>query len=629
MKKILLTLLLLLTSNVFAQNYYVCDTGDDSSNGSEAAPFKTFPKGIKQFNKMEAGGSLLFCRGGEFPTADKYLAVFNPKCSASALCTIADYGDESKDRPYIVPQSVEAGFLFMDGGAADQDGGYVIRNLVLNSNNTTRFGFRILNDVDDLLIDNVQLEGFEIGIYLGAAGATNPGANQISERIVLRNSQIINNSGQGWLGGGDDVLIENNLFENNGSHAIFDHNIYLNSPIHQLPVTNMTIRGNTIYKSTQVDGKCMGTSLVAHGQINNLTIENNIVKEDKGAAGANCWGISVDPGYTDQEFFNNVVIKGNTVINMGGVAIGCASCNGAVIENNNIIDEAELLYYGISVPVRSEDNVKSKNVKISNNTIIISHDGTNGVNVSGVNVFTVKNNSISLPESSTAACIRKIGANANIDISSNICSQHTSITFTDTTTIDAQQAAAEAAAQQAAEEAAAQQAAEEAAAQQAAAEAAAQQAAAEAAAQQATDAAAQQAAADAAAQQAAAEAAAQQAAAEAADQQAAEEAAQQAAAAELAAQQAAAEAEAAAQQAAAEAAATTYSDYSKLSMEYKRSTEGREARREARRTLSKQRRSSLGSTSLSDVRTAGVIDYSSVDSRNCRASSATGRCLMY
>ncbi|PHS69257.1 MAG: hypothetical protein COB23_06450, partial [Methylophaga sp.] len=132
-------LLFVMANTVQAKNYYVCDTGNDSNDGlSESTPFRSFVKAINTFNAMPAGDSVLFCRGGVFTTTDKYKSVYNPNCSASALCTIADYGDESKDRPYIVPQSVEAGFLFMDGGAADQDGGYVIRNLVLNSNNTTR-----------------------------------------------------------------------------------------------------------------------------------------------------------------------------------------------------------------------------------------------------------------------------------------------------------------------------------------------------------------------------------------------------------------------------------------------------------------------------------------------------------
>mgnify|MGYP000214465003 CR=1 FL=1 len=347
---------------------------------------------------------------------------------------MADYGDQTKERPYIFPQNVEAAFHLLDGGNADPDGGYVFRNLIIRSDKSTEFGFRMLNDVDDVVIDNMHIEGFRIGVYVGGVGPLNPGANNSNERITLKNSTIINNYGQGWLGGGDDHLIENNVFENNGSQAVFDHNIYLNSPIREVAVTNMTVRGNTLYKSTQVGGLCQGVSLVAHGKIDNLTIENNLIKEDKGAVKASCWGISVDPGYPTEEAFNNLVIRGNTLINVGNTGIGCASCSGVVIEDNDIIDESNTLRWGIRVPVRDEDSLKSDNVKIASNTVVLSHEQANGIYLGGENQFVAVSNTITQPSNTNADCIFKTGANSTTDTSSNTCSKHTDVTFIDNET---------------------------------------------------------------------------------------------------------------------------------------------------------------------------------------------------
>src|SRR5690606_4641636 len=146
-------------------------------------------------------------------------------------------------------------------------------------------------------------------------------------------------------------LIENNYFENNGTHPSLDHNIYLAQK--DVPARGIIIRNNTLYRSAIVDAKCQGVSLVGHGLLEDVLIENNVVKEDAGKVTGGCWGISIEPGYNKvDESFRNIVIRNNKIINVGGNAIGCASCDGVVVEGNEIIDEVKMLTAGIKIPVR-------------------------------------------------------------------------------------------------------------------------------------------------------------------------------------------------------------------------------------------------------------------------------------
>jgi len=416
-------------------NYYVCDKGDDTNDGrSESTPFQSFSKGMSTFNSMNAGDSVLFCRGGVFQVVDSRL--FNQRCSAASVCTIADYGDVNLERPQLVAEDVN-GLSIMDGGSADADGGYVVRNIILFSSTGSKTGIFIYNDADDVMLDNLHIQGFSTAVHSAGSGALNAGVNGYNDRLTLRNSTIIDNSGGGWLGGGNDTLIENNQFENNGFAKINKHNIYISSPGKRIGVfvDSITIRGNTLYKASNINNECRGVSLVAHGLISNLTIENNIIKEDAGAVSPYCWGIGVDPGNALDEVFKNVRIINNKLLNMGNIAIECSSCDGVIVDGNTIIDEGNVLRAGIKIPGKPEDTVKSRNVTISNNNIILSKDNGEGISIGGEHVFDVKNNVITQPETSTVECITKSGANLNTDTSSNVCQRYTDIVYIDSATV--------------------------------------------------------------------------------------------------------------------------------------------------------------------------------------------------
>jgi hypothetical protein len=390
-------LLCLFSSPGLAQNYYVCNNGSDSSFGSSPyEPLKTFDYAMTKFGRLNAGDAILFCRGGTFTSS--YPRLFNQYCTPDAPCTIADYIPPNispmddhpsiSDLPVITSSGANGVLNFQDGGPADHDEGYVVKNLSLKGNGSGN-GIFLFNDVDYVTVEGVTIDGFSIGMYSAGANAPNPGANQVNEHIVLRNSTIINNKGQGWLGGCNDCLIHNNKFTNNGfERKIFNHNVYIGGNNNY----GITVSNNTLYQSAIVEGKCYGVSLVVHGVVTDLTIKNNTVYEDLGAAHQTCWGISVDPGYASEESFSNVVIADNKVTNVGNVGIGCASCTDLRIIDNTITHSQDFGFFGIKVPVRTEDTVKSDRIEITGNYIELLDTNNRGkegivVNVTGdVNV---------------------------------------------------------------------------------------------------------------------------------------------------------------------------------------------------------------------------------------------------
>jgi hypothetical protein len=369
-----LLLLCLFSSPIHAQNFYVCSNGGADSNSGLTLfePWQTFDFAMSRFNTLHAGDAILFCRGGTFTTS-AFSRIFNQNCNRDQPCTIADYVfpgtstvNANNDKlPIITSVGTQGVFNFQDGGNADHDEGYVVKNLSIKGTGTG-FGIFLFNDADYVTVDGVTIDGFDIGMYSAGANTSNPGANQVNENITLRNSQIINNKGQGWLGFCNNCLINNNIFTNNGfARRILNHNLYFSGANN----FNVTISNNTLHRSTIINGRCDGVSLVAHGVVSDLTITNNTIFEDLGAAAQTCWGISADPGSATEEIFDNVLIASNQVINVGNVGIGCASCTDVQILDNTIAHAQDFVFTGIRIPDKPEDAVKSDRILVSGNHI--------------------------------------------------------------------------------------------------------------------------------------------------------------------------------------------------------------------------------------------------------------------
>jgi hypothetical protein len=374
-----------------AVTYYVCDCaagadagcvpGDDGNSGTDPGdPWRTYEMARSRFGSLAAGDAIRFCRGGAFTLDQTGSAWVNGNCTAASPCTVGDYippwGSGDENRPILRRVTDSYGFSLADSGYATREEGYVFENLDLRcAACDTGNGFFLFNDVDDVLIDNVRMDGFGIGVHLAGSNecdSSDPTCNGISERLTVRRATIVNSGGQGFLGGGDGLVIEDSYFENNGGGTMFDHNIYISSG------NDVRISGNELYRSSlDGEGQCRGVSLVGHGVITDLVIEDNFVHEDVGFAGQGCWGIAIDPGYGSAERFENVVIRGNRVVNVGNMAIGVGACVNCLIENNVVIHHQDFGVYAIAVPDRDpgSGDAETTNVTVRNNSVLVSSSG--------------------------------------------------------------------------------------------------------------------------------------------------------------------------------------------------------------------------------------------------------------
>ena len=413
--------------------HYVCDCGsladsdcvpgDDSMNGtSPATAWRTYERARAGFSQMAAGDTLAFCSGGHF-TVDDNVNWGNTNCLATQVCVVRDYppswasGDE--ERPII--SSHRSAFKFM---APEHEEGFVLMNLDLHGS-VVGSGFFFYNDIDDVLMCNVRVDGFHLGVHVAASNSTHESSDGRNDRIVLRNSDIRNNDGQGWLGGCDDCGVAYSTFVNNGYEKVtFNHNVYFsgsNDPAH-----NMFAIGNDLSENTMVDGACHGVSLVVHGKKENLLIEGNTLHEQPGAVGHDCWGIAVDGSYGEEEGFKNLIIRNNTLINMGNLSIGANVCQNCLIENNVVVQTNPVGGWTIRVPSKDENpaDIATTNVTVRNNSIYIGgNSGARGIYVSDVGAnHVVVNNAVLHASTSNSACFElALPTTAYATVDHNIC----------------------------------------------------------------------------------------------------------------------------------------------------------------------------------------------------------------
>lgn len=382
--------LLLLPLLSHAAERYVCDCGDDSlpgcvagNDGNDGAtpssPLRTYERARLAFAGIDAGDAIRFCRGGAWDVDSSGDRWVNAACRADLPCTVGAYvpawADATGPLPRIERRTDRHGFALQDGGDADHEEGYVFEDLHVRGNQgaaATASGFLLQNDIDDVEIRRVRIEGFRIGVHLAGANncSADPACDGRNTRITLRDAHVEGNHAFGWLGSSDGSRILDSSFVGNGSLAVFDHNVYISGSS-----DGMRIAGNRLYRSTlDADGNCDAVSLVVHGTHGELVIEDNAVEEDLGKAEPGCWGIAVDPGYSEAEGFTDVVIRGNRLINVGRVAIGLASCQRCVVENNLVLqDNAASRFDAIAIVApdraRAANDLPMDAVTIRNNAI--------------------------------------------------------------------------------------------------------------------------------------------------------------------------------------------------------------------------------------------------------------------
>ena len=335
-----------------------CVAGNDSNAGTApTAPWKSCDKVTSKFPSLAAGDQVLFARGSA-QTACKLSYLSNLNSRAANPIVIGAYtpswATASSPVPILRANTSTDTLSLMNSGNSTHDEGYIIQDLhfVGPGPGSTVNAVMMSNDVKYVTIQRIEIEQYALGIYCNG-GTNNPlaaGSNGLTEHIVIRNSNIHHNRGMGILAGCNDLLIGNNTLDNNGV-GMLDHHIYIGGNevlgVEQT-VTQVVIRGNKLtnnspYASSSAasptPGGCGGVAIVTHGVHDGLIIENNTVIEPIPSTNAQCWGISVDGGYSKREGFTNVAIRGNTVVNYG-VGIGVDLCDTCTVENNYVYSEA-------------------------------------------------------------------------------------------------------------------------------------------------------------------------------------------------------------------------------------------------------------------------------------------------
>jgi hypothetical protein len=323
-----------------------CVAGNDSNAGTSAsAPWRTTAPVQSKFSSMAAGDKILFAKGGVWVNASM-VGLQNLNARPANPITFDSYTPSwgATAKPILNETRKDTDlFNFSNGMAPVPDGGYVVQNLELRGGGSGADGVWISAGVNGLIMQNLTIDGFSIGVMCG----------DDIENVKLLNSKITNSRNQGTLWACNNSLVDGNTWDNNGSdRPVYDHSIYISGS----PANNITFRNNTITNSSADDnGICQAVIIVVHGAQSGLVIENNTLYQAPGKSGLGCWGIAVDPGYGDEEAesFDKVVIRGNSIINAAGIGIGCAGCRAPLIENNVLVIESAPDMIGIRIPDRT------------------------------------------------------------------------------------------------------------------------------------------------------------------------------------------------------------------------------------------------------------------------------------
>ena len=291
-----------------------CVAGSNASPGTQAAPKQNL-SGVS-VNSLPAGSHLLFARGGAWTVA---INLNNPNATSAAPLTFADYGSGA-----LPVFNTPSGTTLSFGRYGDTvpDGGYVFRNLKLDGRGTGQWGAFVQGATRDVTFDGVEATGFAIGVHAQQIGGAS------NERLTIRNSVLRNNREHGFLGDSNVLLIEGSLFEgNNPDGGGMEHGAYLGGRS-----TSLTVRNSTFRRNSAPGGVCNGGNLTLHGQHDNVLIEGNVIEQD--ASAGNCWLLSITTGYTSAEWFRNLVVRNNRLINGGNAALIVQSAANALIEGN-------------------------------------------------------------------------------------------------------------------------------------------------------------------------------------------------------------------------------------------------------------------------------------------------------
>ena len=215
--------------------------------------------------------------------------------------------------------------------------------------------------VQDSIIENYSLASYVI--------SRSPDVRNIKiHRNIIRN-----NVSQGVLGGCPEYEVVDNVFIDNGSNGIYDHDIYFGcGDPGDGSLCPQLISGNYITGSSRdSNGDCYASQIVTHKYINGLVIENNLIVEPEGRVTGYCYGIDLSQLPGGNYPMSNLTISNNVIANVGRNGIFISGATGSLIEDNIIYNHGER-YTGGRVAIRIQPaSTPAGDVEITKNIIDI------------------------------------------------------------------------------------------------------------------------------------------------------------------------------------------------------------------------------------------------------------------
>jgi hypothetical protein len=270
-----LVLLLLLTSPVWATDYYVSPSGSDSNDGAIDTPFLTFQK----CEDTMVGGDICYGRGGTH-VSDRRITIAKNGTAAAPIKFLAYPGETPVIDFLPASGGITPGFYLDRGGTPKAAHGYI-----------TISGFELKNAHDGIKFHNLH-------------------------NSVISHNWIHDNSNQGILGaGGHHNLFDKNIFNHNGgfdqcaseatsSACQLEHGIYAHGDSYT--ITNNLFYDNLAFGVQQNGSSSSSFTATRHPSsafsgARNWVVANNTFAYENNAAGYVLWG-----GAASARFDNNI-----------------------------------------------------------------------------------------------------------------------------------------------------------------------------------------------------------------------------------------------------------------------------------------------------------------------------------
>jgi len=392
-----------------------CVPGANANSGRQPNAPKRDLDGV-DVDRLPAGTTLLFARGGAW--ANFKVRLSNDHVTPAAPLVFDAYGTGALP---LFNTPTGTALEFGKWQNTNNDGGYTLRNLKLDGQGTAEWGLWLRDNLRDVTLDGVEITGFAIGIHSQAMpphGVT---------RLAIRNSTISRNRQMGILGSFSDSVIEGNTFEaNNVSGSALHHAIYMAGNAHG--GRNNVIRNNSFVNNSVVNGVCTGGNVTMHGQMDGLLIEGNLMTQATSAP--TCYGFSITPGYHTPEWFRNVVVRGNTIVNLGGCSICAGAAPGLVVEDNLIVLMHPTYQRAILIPANvkpgtpvSAGDEQDTGAIVRSNTIYLAQPHAHSVGVSAREgrQLQVVSNLVYLGAGAGGACFEHGDPSAYSAFDNNLC----------------------------------------------------------------------------------------------------------------------------------------------------------------------------------------------------------------